>query len=216
MRARSAALIPVVTLNTQAMAINRNNVASRFNLLGTVAYSLRDLETGLIVTSSEVTSFTGYSATGTTVAVQAAEAMEAEVMEVHFLMGVVRTQLGQLFEAAGSYERARDLCGGDRPITPQTTQWQNIVHNLVLVLLELDATTFWDGDRSEQQYECEVELPPARAADLAGPVAAALLRRIGAAWKTPYVEHVMKAGQGTAEELFAAAPRWLRQKWKSM
>ena len=62
----------------------------------------------------------------------------AEVMEVHFLMGVVRTQLGQLFEAAGSYERARDLCGGDRPITPQTTQWQNIVHNLVLVLLDLE------------------------------------------------------------------------------
>ena len=51
---------------------------------------------------------------------------------------VVRTQLGQLYEAAGSYERARDLCGGDRPITPQTTQWQNIVHNLVLVLLDLE------------------------------------------------------------------------------
>ena len=42
------------------------------------------------------------------------------------------------------------------------------------VLLELDATTFADDDRAEQQYECEVELPPARAAELAGPVAAAL------------------------------------------
>ncbi|MAN97506.1 LPS assembly lipoprotein LptE [uncultured Roseovarius sp.] len=77
------ALIPVVTLNTQAMAINRNNVASRFNLLGTVAYSLRDLETGVIVTSGDVTSFTGYSATGTTVAVQAAERdAEARLMAI--------------------------------------------------------------------------------------------------------------------------------------
>ena len=77
------ALIPVVTLNTQAMAINRNNVASRFNLLGTVAYSLRDLETGAIVTSGDVTSFTGYSATGTTVAVQAAERdAEARLMAI--------------------------------------------------------------------------------------------------------------------------------------
>ena len=52
-------------------------------------------------------------------------------------MGVVRTQLGQLYEAAGSYKRARELCGGDRPLAPQITQWQNIVHNLVLVLLDL-------------------------------------------------------------------------------
>ena len=42
------------------------------------------------------------------------------------------------------------------------------------VLLELDATTFTDGGREETQHECEVELPPARAAELAGPVAAAL------------------------------------------
>ncbi|WP_439526900.1 LPS assembly lipoprotein LptE [Roseovarius mucosus] len=86
------ALIPVVTLNTQAMAINRNNVASRFNLLGTVAYSLRDLETGLIVTSSEVTSFTGYSATGTTVAVQAAE-RDAEARLMAILADQVLTRL---------------------------------------------------------------------------------------------------------------------------
>ncbi|WP_422002502.1 LPS assembly lipoprotein LptE [Roseovarius mucosus] len=86
------ALIPVVTLNTQAMAINRNNVASRFNLLGTVAYSLRDLETGVIVTSSEVTSFTGYSATGTTVAVQAAE-RDAEARLMAILADQVLTRL---------------------------------------------------------------------------------------------------------------------------
>jgi LPS-assembly lipoprotein len=77
------ALIPVVTLRTQAMAINRNNVASRFNLLGSVAYSLRDLSTGATLTTGEVTSFTGYSATGTTVAVQAAERdAEARLMVI--------------------------------------------------------------------------------------------------------------------------------------
>jgi LPS-assembly lipoprotein len=86
------ALIPVVTLNTQAMAINRNNVASRFNLLGTVAYSLRDLETGAVVTTGEVTSFTGYSATGTTVAVQAAE-RDAEARLMAILADQVLTRL---------------------------------------------------------------------------------------------------------------------------
>ncbi|VVT19819.1 Lipopolysaccharide-assembly [Roseovarius sp. EC-HK134] len=86
------ALIPAVRVNTQAMAINRNNVASRFNLLGTVAYSLRDLETGVIVTSSEVTSFTGYSATGTTVAVQAAE-RDAEARLMAILADQVLTRL---------------------------------------------------------------------------------------------------------------------------
>jgi LPS-assembly lipoprotein len=58
-------------------------VASRFNLLGSVAYSLRDLSTGATLTTGEVTSFTGYSATGTTVAVQAAERdAEARLMVI--------------------------------------------------------------------------------------------------------------------------------------
>lgn len=86
------ALIPAVRVNTQAMAINRNNVASRFNLLGTVAYSLRDLETGAVVTTGEVTSFTGYSATGTTVAVQAAE-RDAEARLMAILADQVLTRL---------------------------------------------------------------------------------------------------------------------------
>ena len=53
------------------------------------------------------------------------------------------------------------------------------------VLLELDATTFVDGDRKETQHECEVELPPARAAELAGPVAAALKRLLEEAGGEP-------------------------------
>ena len=53
------------------------------------------------------------------------------------------------------------------------------------VLLELDATTFADGDRKETQHECEVELPPARAAELAGPVAAALKKLLEEAGGEP-------------------------------
>ena len=53
------------------------------------------------------------------------------------------------------------------------------------VLLELDATTFTDGGREETQHECEVELPPARAADLAGPVAAALKKLLEEAGGEP-------------------------------
>ena len=54
------------------------------------------------------------------------------------------------------------------------------------VVLELDATTFADDDnRVEQQYECEVELPPARAAELAGPVAAALKKLLEEAGGEP-------------------------------
>lgn len=72
-----------ITLTTQPMAINRNNVASRFNVLGQVVYSLRDVESGALVTSGDVNSFTGYSATGTTVAVQAAERdAEARLMSI--------------------------------------------------------------------------------------------------------------------------------------
>lgn len=53
------------------------------------------------------------------------------------------------------------------------------------VVLELDATTFVDGDREETQHECEVELPPARAAELAGPVAAALKKLLEEAGGEP-------------------------------
>ncbi|KJS42610.1 MAG: lipoprotein [Roseovarius sp. BRH_c41] len=86
------ALSHTITLDTQAMAINRNNVASRFNLLGSVAYSLRDLETGAIVTSGDVNSFTGYSSTGSTVAVQASE-RDAETRLMSILADQLLTRL---------------------------------------------------------------------------------------------------------------------------
>jgi LPS-assembly lipoprotein len=62
-----------VSLDKQSAAISASNVATRVNLLGGVTYALRDLETGEVLTSGKVDSFTSYSASGTTVARQAAE-----------------------------------------------------------------------------------------------------------------------------------------------
>ena len=55
------------------LAIDSEGNTRRYNLVGTTDYALRDLDSGQIVTSGKVESFTGYSATGTTVATRAAE-----------------------------------------------------------------------------------------------------------------------------------------------
>jgi LPS-assembly lipoprotein len=61
------------TTSEDGLAIDSEGNTRRYNLLGTTAYALRDLSSGQIVTSGKVESFTGYSATGTTVATRAAE-----------------------------------------------------------------------------------------------------------------------------------------------
>lgn len=61
-----------VTLSEELIAINPQNITTRYNLLGTVTFALRDLASGAVLTSGEVESFTGYSASGTTVATSAA------------------------------------------------------------------------------------------------------------------------------------------------
>lgn len=55
------------------IAIAKTNVTTRYNLLGQVTFALRDLETNQVVNSGKVDNFTSYSASGTTVATQAAE-----------------------------------------------------------------------------------------------------------------------------------------------
>jgi LPS-assembly lipoprotein len=57
----------------EGLAVNRQGNITRFNLLGEADYVLTDTRTGQIVTSGFVDNFTGYSATGTTVATLAAE-----------------------------------------------------------------------------------------------------------------------------------------------
>lgn len=55
------------------IAISPNDVTLRYNLLGEVTFALRDLDSGQVLTSGKVDSFTSYSASGSTVATQTAE-----------------------------------------------------------------------------------------------------------------------------------------------
>ncbi|MEI4263349.1 LPS assembly lipoprotein LptE [Roseovarius sp. D0-M9] len=60
-------------IGSEAIAISRANVTTRYNLLGETTYALRDLDTQAVIASGKVNNFTGYSASGSTVATQAAE-----------------------------------------------------------------------------------------------------------------------------------------------
>ena len=62
-----------ITTSEGGLATDSEGNTRRFNLIGTVDYALRDLTTGQIITSGKVENFTGYSATGTTVATLASE-----------------------------------------------------------------------------------------------------------------------------------------------
>jgi len=62
-----------IATEEDGLAINSAGDTTRFNLIGKVAYALRDNLTGTIVSSGTVENFTAFSATGTTVATLAAE-----------------------------------------------------------------------------------------------------------------------------------------------
>lgn len=62
-----------IDISEAPIAISSNNVTTRYNILGEVTYALRDLQSGAVVSSGKVENFTSYSASGTTVATQAAE-----------------------------------------------------------------------------------------------------------------------------------------------
>lgn len=62
-----------IELDEQAIAVSSENVATRFNLIGVVTYALRDLDSTAVLLTGRGSSFTSYSASGTTVATQAAE-----------------------------------------------------------------------------------------------------------------------------------------------
>lgn len=58
----------------ERMAISSDDVATRVNLIGKLAYNLRDLSTTQVLAAGTLNSFTGYSTTGSTVATRAARA----------------------------------------------------------------------------------------------------------------------------------------------
>lgn len=62
-----------IGVDPESVAISKTNVTTRYNLLGEATFALRDLETLEVITSGKASNFTGYSASGTTVATQAAE-----------------------------------------------------------------------------------------------------------------------------------------------
>jgi LPS-assembly lipoprotein len=61
-------LSAALSITEERMAVTANNITTRFNVVGKATYALRDLATSEVLTSGTVDSFTGYSATGTTVA----------------------------------------------------------------------------------------------------------------------------------------------------
>lgn len=57
----------------ERMAVTADNITTRFNIVGSVTYALRDAGTDAVLTTGKVNSFTGYSATSSTVATLASE-----------------------------------------------------------------------------------------------------------------------------------------------
>lgn len=62
-----------MSVTQERMAVTQDNITTRFNLIGRLGYRLRDADTSEVLTEGRIDSFTGYSATGSTVATRAAE-----------------------------------------------------------------------------------------------------------------------------------------------
>ncbi|MEM9845210.1 MAG: LPS assembly lipoprotein LptE [Pseudomonadota bacterium] len=81
-----------VLVDEQAVAISSDNVAQRFNLVGSVTYALRDLDSTAVLVTGQAGHFTSYSASGTPVATQAA-ARDAEERLMVILADQIVTRL---------------------------------------------------------------------------------------------------------------------------
>lgn len=81
-----------VTTNEEGLAIDSADNTRRYNLIGSVDFALRNLGTGQIEASGKVENFTGYSATGSTVATLAAE-RDAQLRLMTMLADQIVTRL---------------------------------------------------------------------------------------------------------------------------
>jgi LPS-assembly lipoprotein len=81
-----------ITATPVGVAITTSNAVTRYNLTGSVAYTLRDAATDAVLTSGRVENFTSYSATGSTVAGLAAEE-DASLRLIRILADQIVTQL---------------------------------------------------------------------------------------------------------------------------
>lgn len=93
-RATSPTYGLALTIQTEErpLAIDPEGNTRRFNLLGSVDFALRDLRDGTVLTSGKVDNFTGYSATGTTVATLAAQT-DAQDRLMNILAEEITTRL---------------------------------------------------------------------------------------------------------------------------
>lgn len=81
-----------IGLTDSAIAVSSTNVITRYNKIGKVTWALRDLQTDKVLISGKAESFTSYSASGTTVASQAAE-RDAEARLMVILTDQIITRL---------------------------------------------------------------------------------------------------------------------------
>jgi len=79
-----------ITTRYESIGIAATNINTRYNILGEVTYALRDLATGEVLTSGKAENFTGYSASGSTVATQSAEEDARERLMVILADQVIR------------------------------------------------------------------------------------------------------------------------------
>lgn len=87
--ARYALSYSIVT-RSEAIAISASNVTTRYNLLGEVTFALREIASARVVTSGKAANFTSYSASGSTVATQAAERDARERLMVTLADRIIR------------------------------------------------------------------------------------------------------------------------------
>ncbi|HAR53111.1 LPS assembly lipoprotein LptE [Roseovarius nubinhibens] len=90
-----------IDFGEEAVAISSSNVTTRYNVIGRVTYALRDLQTGEVAASGKTQSFTSYSASGSTVATQAARDDAGERLMI-ILADDVTTRLGAALTAPAS------------------------------------------------------------------------------------------------------------------
>ncbi|WP_146585001.1 LPS assembly lipoprotein LptE [Puniceibacterium confluentis] len=67
------ALSYAISVETEGLGTTSDGSTTRYQLLGKVAYSLKDAATGATLNSRDTSAFSGYSATGSNVATLAAE-----------------------------------------------------------------------------------------------------------------------------------------------
>ncbi len=86
------ALALAVATHEEGLAIDAADNTTRYNLIGSADFALRNLGSGQIETSGKVENFTGYSATGSTVATLAAE-RDAQIRLMTMMADQIVTRL---------------------------------------------------------------------------------------------------------------------------